>query len=129
MSVVCDKIETGVTGLADQLRHIERRRACHPIGIGNELDVCVDPHVEPQVLKLGAEIRQPFRLRRLRAKFIEIEKFAQRLIAGEPGLLVEDIGIDRRRGQLQIDAGIDAKRGVVDHLTRAGADRWPLASR
>ena len=57
------QVETGVAGLAGQLLHIERLRAGHPDGIGDKLHVCIDPHVEAQILKLGAEVRQPFRLR------------------------------------------------------------------
>jgi len=53
----------------------------------------------------------------LGAKFSEIEKFPERLIAAEPSLLVEDIGIDRRGGELQIDARILAQRRIVNQLT------------
>ena len=57
-------------------------------------DVGIDPHVQPQVLNLARKARQPLRLFRLRPKFVEIEKFAQRLVAGEPRLFIEDIGVD-----------------------------------
>ena len=55
------------------------------------------------MLKFRPEARQPFGLFRLRAEFVQIEKFAERLVAGEPSLFIEDIRIGRRGGELQID--------------------------
>ena len=71
---------------------------------------------KPQVLKLGAEARQPLGLRRLRTKFVQIEKLAERLVAGEPSRFRHRCRPRRRRGQLQIHARIYAERRIVDHL-------------
>ena len=67
--------------------------------------VRVDPPIEPQVFKLGAEARQPLGLLRLRTEFVQIKEFPERLIAGAPRRLVEYVGIVGRRGELHIDAG------------------------
>ena len=76
----------------------------------------IDALIESQVLKLAAKTQQPFGLRRLRAEFIQIEKFAQRFIAVKPRLLVKNIGVDRRGSQLQIHARVFAQRGIVNQL-------------
>ena len=116
MSVVSDKSRPGIAGLAGELGHVEPIVTGHPVGIGNELDAGVDPHIEPQILKLGAERRQAFGLFCLRAEFIQIEKFPQRLVARKPGALVENIRAVRSAGQLQIDTGIFAQQRIVNHL-------------
>ena len=60
---------------------------------------------------------EPLCLFRLSAKFVQVEKLSERLIAGKPDLFVKDIGVDRRCSELQIDARILPKRGIVNQLT------------
>ena len=116
MSVVCDKIQPGIARLADQRPHIQRRRALHPVGVRNELHTGVDALVEPKLLKLRTQAREPFCLLCLCTEFIQIEKLAERFVAGEPDFLVEDIRIDWCRRELQIDTRIFTERCIVDQL-------------
>ena len=74
------------------------------------MHVRIDAMIEPQILELGAEARQAFCLFRLRTEFAEVEKLAERLVAGKPSFFVEKIGIIRRTGELQIDAWIFAEQ-------------------
>src|SRR5262249_33451274 len=77
----------------------------------------INAHIEPKILEFCPEARKPLRLLGLGAKFSEIEKFPERLVAAEPSLLIEDVGLDRRHGELQIDARILTQRGIVNQLT------------
>ena len=80
------------------------------------MHVRVDPLVEPEVLKFCAQARQPFCLFRLCAEFTEIEKLAERLVAGKPDFLVEDIRIDWCCCKLQVNTRIFTERRVIDQL-------------
>ncbi len=109
------EIEPGIARLAEQRRHIERRGAGHPIGVRDELHARVDPHIEPEILEFCAQARQPFCLLCLRAKFVQVEKFAQRFIASEPSTLIKDVRLGRRDGELQIDRRVLARGELVTH--------------
>ena len=76
----------------------------------------VNALIEPQILKLAAEIQQAFCLICLRTEFIQVKKLAQRFIAGAPCLLIKYISVDRSGRQLQIDGRVYTKRCIVDHL-------------
>ena len=78
-------------------------------------------------MEFCAEARKPLSLFGLGAKFVEIEKLPERLIAGEPNLLVKDVRRDRRRGELQVDARILAQRAkaLID-TTGAILDQYLL---